>query len=312
MVSNALIFFYFLLTANHHNCAFLHRSTKVFPVLLCLCQRLLQNSRLGLALSATYCTLEQASAHICLHSQLTVLTKLHLSMFNNGSGMIEENQQLWSSNWSGASRNLTSSWLVLSFLSSVITYPCRSRKAVRLVDFRYLCLQEANETLKHFSTCTTSHAFCRWEWKERQGRSLGPQTSSSFSSSQRPACSEGNVYCLSPLQKTDTACGGKTWAKPKGHSGGENSNFASNLLSTCGLQLGKPGFFGATLLCHARVQLRTAVHCTLENKQCQLTKITCLKAVWQEGTFTVHPSSPCATSFRAHTHISKIFTLLSL
>lgn len=47
-------------------------------------------------------------------------------------------------------------------------------------------------------------------------------------------------------------------------------------------------------------------------KQCQLSKTIGLKAAWQEGTFTMHPSSPCATSFRACTHISKIFTLLSL
>lgn len=83
MISNTLIFFNFLLTVSHHNCAFLQRSTKIFPVLQCLCQHLLQNSHLELLLSAIYCTLEQASAHIYLHNQLTVLTQLHLRMFRN-------------------------------------------------------------------------------------------------------------------------------------------------------------------------------------------------------------------------------------
>lgn len=81
MDSNALIFLNFLLTISHRNFAFLQRSTKVFPALHCLCQHLLQNSHLGLLLSASHCTWEQISAHTSLHNQLTVLTQLHLSMF---------------------------------------------------------------------------------------------------------------------------------------------------------------------------------------------------------------------------------------
>lgn len=98
-------------------------------------------------------------------------------------------------------------WSVIVFLSSVSIYTSRSGKAVGLEDFRYLCPQEASETLKHFSTGTTSLAFCRSKCEERQEPR---NTDFLLLLSQRPAWSEGNVYCLSPLHKTDTAHGGKT------------------------------------------------------------------------------------------------------
>lgn len=59
------------------------------------------------------------------------------------------------------------------------------------------------------STRATSHAFCGWKREER----LEPGNTDFLLRSQRPALSEGNVCCLSPLQKTGTAHSGKTWAK---------------------------------------------------------------------------------------------------
>lgn len=105
---------------------------------------------------------------------------------------------------------------------------------------------------------------------------------------------------------------GKHWQSPRETPGAKPATLHQTSSVFMAYDSGKPGLFGAMLLCSAIVQLRTAFHCSLDNKQCQLAKTTCLKAAWQESTFTMHPSSPCATSFWAHTCISKICTLLSL
>lgn len=214
----------------------------------------------------------------------------------NGSRMTEENQKLWSSNGSGASRSPTSSWLVLLVFSAQ-TVPTLA-EVKKPWGSRISDTFDRRKQAKPWNIFQlTPHPRFSADRSARKGKSPGTQTFSSCRD--QPSPKETFTAYLSFRKQTELTVE-KYGQRTKRTLGTASLHQTCSVLTAYDLESLR--FFWNCAYYRARIWLGTPIHCPLlAIRNVVLQKSRRLKAAWWEGMFTVLPGSPlCNNHFLNH------------